>query len=140
MTYLDQLRQQLRRDEGLRLKPYTDTVGKLTIGVGRNLTDRGISDDEALQLLDNDIAICIGELRSNFPWFDRLDEPRQGVLVNMCFNLGIVKLSKFGTTLGLIRTGDYEQASVTMLQSRWAQQVGNRALRLSEQMRVGAWQ
>jgi lysozyme len=139
VTILDHLRQQLHRDEGLRLMPYTDTVGKLTIGVGRNLTDRGISDDEAQYLLDNDIAICIGELRSAYPWFDRLDEARQGVLVNMCFNLGMPKLAKFGTTLGLVRTGKYPQAAVAMLQSKWAQQVGNRAVRLAEQMRDGVW-
>lgn len=142
--YIEPVRQQLMRDEGSRVRngrhyPYVDTVGKTTLGWGRNLTDRGISEDEARYLLDNDIAICIGELVTRFPWFEKLDGARQGALVNLCFNLGITKLSKFHTTMGYMRVGNFEAAAVSLLQSKYADQVGNRALRVAEQIRSGAW-
>src|SRR5580765_6037026 len=82
------LEDQLIRDEGLRLKPYTDTVGKTTIGVGRNLTDVGISKDEALLLLNNDLDAAIADL-SRFPWFVALDAVRQRAVVDLRFNLGM---------------------------------------------------
>jgi len=135
----DRLVDQLIRDEGLRLKPYTDTVGKLTIGVGRNLTDRGITQTEAIAMLNRDIDVADLECRANLPWFDTLDVVRQGVLVNMAFNLGISRLLKFVNTLALIKAHDYEAASIQMLQSLWAEQTGNRALRLAQQMRTGEW-
>lgn len=141
----DRLKAQLKRDEGTgkmkdgRLMPYVDTVGKVTIGWGRNLTDRGISYGEANELLENDLDTAIRECLFAFPWFEHLDVARQAVLVNMCFNLGLTKLKGFQQTLRLMAEGHYEEAAVTMLQSRWAEQVGNRALRLSEQMRTGKW-
>jgi lysozyme len=137
--YLARVRKQLQRDEDVRLKPYVDTVGKLTIGCGRNLTDRGISLDEADYLLDNDIAIVLGELVTRFPWTAKLDEVRQAVLVNMGFNMGVPKLAMFTTTLDHVKNKRYADASVSMLKSKWAGQVGNRAKRLSEQMRTGQW-
>jgi lysozyme len=142
----DRVKAQIKRDEGTgkvvngHLMPYVDTVGKITIGWGRNLTDRGISYAEAEELLENDLDTAIRECLRTFPWFEHLDVPRQAVLINMCFNVGLSKLKGFGQTLRLIGEGRYEQASVTMLQSKWAEQVGNRALRLSEQMRTGQWQ
>lgn len=142
----ERLRAQLKRDEGTgrvkdgRLMPYVDTVGKVTIGWGRNLTDRGISYAEAEELLDNDIDIAIRECIAKFHWFPALDPVRQAVIVNMCFNLGMSRLLKFPNTLQSIATGKYEEAAIQMLQSKWADQVGARALRLAEQMRSGAWQ
>jgi lysozyme len=114
-------------------------VGKLTIGVGRNLTDRGITQTEAINMLQRDIDVADLECRANLPWFDTLDEVRQGVLVNMAFNLGISRLMKFTNTLALIQAHDYEKASIQMLQSLWAEQTGDRALRLADQMRSGQW-
>lgn len=127
----------LIRDEGLRLFPYLDTTNHITIGVGRNLTDRGISRDEALAMLDHDIDAVLGELRVNFPWFVALDEVRQRVLANMAFNLGLPKLRTFVNTLHAIADGDYQKAARGMRASLWAQQVGRRAERLAVMMATG---
>ena len=132
--------EQLKRDEGLKLKPYHCTVGKLTIGVGRNLDDNGISEDEAMLLLDNDIQSHTDELVGRLPWVLSLDEARLGVLLNMAFNLGVPRLLGFKKTLAFIEAGDYHAASVEMLNGNWARQVGKRAERLSVQMRTGEWQ
>lgn len=129
----------LIRDEALCLKPYKDTVGKLTIGIGRNLDDVGISHDEALVLLHNDIEKASAALRTQLPWTVNLDDARVGVLVNMTFNMGIGTILKFKDTLAHIQAGQYEQAAESMLQSQWARQVGARAQRLATQMRTGEW-
>lgn len=131
------LHDQLVRDEGLRAFPYTDTVGKLTIGVGRNLTDRGLSPDEVEYLLTKDIARCIAEVQLALPWTLKLDGVRQDVLTNMCFNLGIPGLLKFTNTLRHIKNGEYALAADAMLRSLWARQVGSRATRLATAMRTG---
>lgn len=135
----DKLTEMLVEHEGLRLKPYRCTAGKLTIGVGRNLDDRGITPDEALYLLRNDIEISRKELSASFPWFDGLDSVRQSVLIDMCVNLGLARLKGFRNTLALIGVGKYEAAAVEMLDSKWAQQVGRRAQRLSGMMATGRW-
>lgn len=120
-----------------RHMPYLDSVGKLTIGWGRNLTDRGISDAEASLLLENDIAEHWGETRDAFPWFDALDPVRQEVIAEMAFNMGVPTLRQFVTTLGHVRRGEYREASRQMLRSRWARQVKGRALELSRMMATG---
>ena len=135
----NKLTDMLIQHEGLRLKPYHCTAGKLTIGVGRNLDDRGITPDEAMYLLANDIRDSRKELSASFPWFDKLDEVRQSVLIDMNVNLGLSRLKGFRNTLALIGVGKYEAAAVEMLNSKWAQQVGNRARRLSGMMRTGEW-
>jgi len=84
---MTKLTEQLTRHEGLRLKPYADTVGKLTIGVGRNLDDVGITEDEALMMLENDIKIARDELLSHFPAFNSLHDARLDCLINMVFNM-----------------------------------------------------
>jgi lysozyme len=127
----------LIRDEGIRLKPYLDTTNHITIGVGRNLTDKGISRDEALLLLDNDIDAALVELRVALPWFVALDEVRQRVLANMAFNLGLPKLLGFHNTLRAIANGDWPAAAAGMRASLWAQQVGKRAERLAAMMASG---
>lgn len=124
-------------DEGVRLLPYVDTVNKLSIGVGRNLTDRGISLKESDYLLSNDIDMVVAQLNKSLPWWITLTEPRQRVLCNMCFNLGISKLLTFTNTLAFMRTGDYERAAIGMEHSLWARQVGKRAERLVKIMREG---
>jgi lysozyme len=126
---------QLIRDEGFELKPYVDTVGKVTIGVGRNLTDNGISSGEAIFLLNNDINGCIVDLKSNFDFFMGLSTERQNVLINMCFNLGINRLKSFKKMLSAIKEGDFVTASIEMLDSKWSRQVGDRANRLADLMR-----
>ena len=126
---------QLLQDEGLRLRPYKDTVGKLTIGVGRNLDDRGISKAEAMMMLNNDIAAFITDLDNTLPWWNNLDPARQDVLLNMCFNLGLGGLLTFKNTLFMIEQGKYAEAAEAMMKSKWAEQVGARAVRLSNIMR-----
>jgi lysozyme len=128
---------ELNRDEGRRLKPYLDTVGKTTIGVGRNLTDVGISDVECNLLLENDVMRSIMWLDRHLPWWRSLDAVRQRVIINMAFNMGR-KLLTFANTLAAMQRGDYEAAANGMLASKWATQVGARAYRLATMMRTGA--
>ncbi len=127
--------EQLLVDEGLRLKPYRCTAGRLTIGVGRNLEDRGISEAEALLLLDNDITDCWGRLAARQPWVLAAPEAVQEALVNMAFNLGVAGLLGFKETLALLETEKYAEAARAMLASKWARQVGKRAERLAGQVR-----
>lgn len=152
---------ELIRDEGLKLKAYRCTAGFWTIGVGRNLEavgidkdetlalkitrqscmDKGITRAQALHLLDNDIDRTEGDLDRYLPWWRKLDLVRQRVLLNMCFNMGIGHegrgLRSFKNTLRFIETGQYEKAAEGMLASKWAKQVGKRANRLAELMRLG---
>jgi lysozyme len=136
MTILEQL----KRDEGLQLTPYKDSVGKLTIGYGRNLDDVGISTEEASSLLLNDIERTTNDLSKHLPWIAGMDQARAGVLLNMAFNIGIYGLLGFKKFLALAEAMSYTDASEEMLNSKWAEQVGARAHRLSLQMRSGEWQ
>jgi lysozyme len=131
--------QQLLRDEGLRLHPYVDTVGKTTIGVGRNLIDKGITSDEANILLKNDVEEAETTLRNRLPWFESLDPIRQAVLVNMTFNMGFEGLSEFTKMLSAAAQGNWAEAAKEMSDSVWAREVGERAERLSAQMANGVW-
>ena len=133
---LDDLRRELILDEGLKLKPYHCTAGKLTIGVGRNIEDIGITKEEALYLLDSDISRICQELDKALPWWRDLSDTRRRVLVNMGF-MGVPKLLGFVKALAAMKAGNYEEASRQMYESRWAGQVGQRATRLCEMMRTG---
>jgi lysozyme len=132
----ERLAEQLVIDEGLRLKPYRCTAGRLSIGVGRNLDDRGITRDEALMLLRNDIDDFWGRLCAAQPWVLAAPEPVQEALTNMAFNLGLPGLLGFSRTLELLRNGQYAEAAEAMLASKWARQVGERARRLAEMVRA----
>ena len=134
---LDALMAELERDEGVRFRPYKDSVGKTTIGVGRNLDDVGISNVEARQLLLNDIARTTADLDKALPWWRTLDEVRQRVLVNMAFNMGTGGLVKFRQTLVFVKAGMWGAAADGMMASLWAKQVGPRAARLAAMMRTG---
>ena len=134
--------EQLRLHEGERKKPYRDTVGKLTIGIGRNLDDKGLRRDEIEYLLANDIADARADLDRYLPWWRGLDPVRQRVLIDMSFNMGMGApnrggLLSFVNTLSNIRQGRYAEAADMMLASKWAQQVGRRAVRLATMMRTG---
>lgn len=133
----DRLREQLQHDEGLRLKPYRDTVGKLTIGIGRNLDDVGVSEEECRLLFNNDVEKAIVQIKKLVPSFDTLNSIRQEVLVNMIFNMGFGALSGFHHFLTSVENGDFDTASRQMLESQWANQVGQRAIRLSQEMKSG---
>lgn len=129
------LASQLILDEGTKLFPYRCTAGKLTIGHGRNLEDRGITHSEALYLLTNDIQETWYDLQRALPWIDDQPEEVQEVLANMAFNLGVEGLLEFRKTLGHIQAERYKEAAREMLNSRWASQVGSRAKRLAEVVR-----
>lgn len=139
-TDLAILRDQLKRDEGLKLLPYVDSVGRLTIGYGRNLSENGITQDEAGMMLTQDIERHNADLYRAFPIIGTLNVPRQIVLCNMCFNLGIVKLKRFVNMWAAIEDGDYVQAANEMLNSLWAKQTGVRATRLAASMASGVLQ
>lgn len=131
------LQEELIYDEGAKAKVYNDPLGVPTIGVGRNLRDKGLSKDEILFLLSNDIDEIIVQLDNFLPWWKNLSDARQRVLANMAFNLGINGLLKFKNTLALIEAQKYEAAAEGMLHSLWARQVGNRAQRLARMMIEG---
>lgn len=132
----DILTKNLIADEGLRLKPYTDTVGKLTIGVGRNLDDEGITTQEALYLLNNDIQRIEKEL-APLPNFSQLSGPRQRVITEMAFNMGFEGVMEFKEMWKAIQNQDWEGTANAMLDSLWAKEVGQRAVRLATSMRTG---
>ena len=132
---MTELQQMLLRHEGKRNKPYTDSVGKLTIGIGRNLDDKGLSDDEIFHLLNNDIADAIEDVRHCFSCYDQISEARKMVLVSMAFNLGRTRLAKFVRFIGAVHLGRWEEAAEEMLQSLWAKQTGQRAVTLATMMR-----
>jgi lysozyme len=122
----------LEKHEGYRRFVYRDTVGKLTVGIGRNLEDRGLTHDEAIYLLNNDIADFTKQLSDRLYWFDAAPDNVKLVLVDMGFNLGLNGLLTFHNTLEHIKNGQYDLASQEMLLSKWAKQVGQRAIELSE--------
>ena len=138
MIDLHKMRWQLTIHEGIRIKPYLDSVGKLTIGVGRNLDDTELSDDEVELMLNNDIERA-AKNAERFSWWRELDSVRQMVVVDMLFNLGLAGFAKFRKTISFIGAGDYLQAAEEMLDSKWASQVGSRAARLAKMMRTGDW-
>ena len=133
---------QLLRHEGLELKLYKCPAGKWTIGAGRNLEDRGITEEEALYLLRNDIEISIDELINTFPWFSGLDGVRQMALVDLHFNLGLGTLKTFRKTLSLIEQAiegkvPWSEVSSELLNSRWADQVGHRSQTIANMIKTG---
>jgi lysozyme len=131
--------QQLKRHEGMKLKPYKCTAGKLTIGIGRNLDDVGISEDEAETLLHHDIIEATNQLLSAFPWMGSLNDARIGAMINFTFNVGIGTVKKFKITLEHLKNNAFEEAATEMLTSRWSEQVGARSIEITDQIRTGRW-
>ncbi len=129
---------QLRRDEGVKYKPYLDTKGILTVGVGRNIRDVPFSDDEVNLMLVNDIKIRYKEL-GEFDWFNGLDDVRKAAIVNMAF-AGISTLLHFHKMITALANKDWATANSEMMDSMWSHQVGERANRLAKQILTGEWQ
>jgi len=125
----------LKRHEGLMLKPYRCTAEKLTIGYGRNLEDRGITEKEAEFLLINDINDVRELLETYILYFNEKPEMTQNVLINMGFQLGVGGLLKFRKMLKAIEKKDYQVAADEMLNSNWARQTPERAKELAKIMR-----
>lgn len=130
---------QLSRDEGRRPHIYTDTVGKITGGVGRNLSDVPFSDDEIDLMLANDIK-RVQDALAQFQWYAMMDDVRQGAIANMAFNLGVADLLHFPHLIAALSQQDWATAAAEMADSLWAKQVGARAVRLEAQIRSGTWQ
>jgi len=128
---------QLRLHEGVEHKPYKCTAGYLTIGVGRNIEERGLSDDEIDYILNNDVNIATDELVDSFSWYGDLDPIRQRVVIDMVFNLGMPRFKQFKNMIAALEAGDWAEAAVQMMDSRWAKQVGQRAERLRDMMETG---
>lgn len=132
----------LKRHEGVKKYVYKDHLGYETIGVGRCLVEGvglGLSDDEIEYLLVNDIARCNLELSKAFDWFKDLNTVRQEAMINLCFNLGLTRLLGFKRALAAMRAKDYSKAAEEFLDSRWAQQVGNRAIEVTDMIRSGQY-
>lgn len=144
----ENLQRQLIRHEGLRLTKYLCPAGHWTIGVGRSMEANpiedelgrrvdgsGITESEAMVLLQNDIDRCIDEVGRRVPAYERISEQRQSVLIDMSFNMGTGGLLKFKKMLAALERGDFEKAADEMLDSKWARQVGNRSATLAKMMR-----
>ena len=132
----------LKKHEGVKATAYTDSLGFLTIGAGRNVDPKsglGLSDDEIDYLLENDIIRVIKELSSEFPWFADLDDVRKDAMIDISFNLGATKLRGFTRALAAMQIADYDTAAHEFLNSRWALQVGNRATELVEIIKTGTY-
>lgn len=126
----------LQADEGFRQFPYYCSEGALTIGYGRNLDVNGISEAEADILLRNDIVTAREYLR-RIVRMDKLSDNRLRALINMMFNLGPGRFKTFKKMIQAIEDEDFERASVEMLDSVWASQVGARAVRLAKIIKEG---
>ena len=138
----ERLIEQLKVHEGVEAFGYFCTSNKLTIGVGRNIDKDGglgLSEDEIDYLLRNDIYRCRKELSETFSWFDDLDEVRQDAIVNLHFNLGLTRLLGFKKALAFMESGDYLLAAEEFLDSQWRNQVGNRAIEVTDMIRDGEY-
>ena len=133
----DALTARLIRHEGLRLKPYRDIAGNLTIGVGRNLDGAGIDRGEAMILLKNDIAAARNDMDARWPWWRKRDPVRGDVMIELTFNLGAEGFAAFTTVLSLLESGAFAAAAADLLATQWARQVGARAQELAQMIRTG---
>lgn len=138
MINIDALKKSLIAHEGFRKKVYKDSKGILTIGVGRNIESKGLSRDEVLFLLDNDIAEVVSEMEKE-PYYMAIrgDDVRCRVIIEMAFNLGEAGLEEFKKMLAAVQSFHFEIASEEMLNSKWARQVGDRAKILAQMMKTG---
>lgn len=136
---VDKLIKQLKKHEGVELKPYKCTSNKLTIGIGRNLEDVGISEHEAEFLLMNDLDTYMTAAKT-YDWYAGLNDARKAVIVNMLFNMGQTNFNKFLKMKQALDVGDFPEAAKQMLDSRWAKQVKGRSAELAKQMETGKWQ
>jgi lysozyme len=138
---MSKLVEMLRLHEGVRYKVYVCSEGYETIGVGRNISEGGLglSKDEVDFLLVNDIKRVQDELTRSYPWFARLDEVRRDAMVDICFNIGLTKLRGFVNALAAMSRSQYEIAADEFMDSRWSEQVGNRAVEVTEMIRTGEY-
>jgi lysozyme len=140
---MSKLEEMLKVHEGVRRFAYRCTSNAITIGIGRNIDPNkggmGLSDDEVMYLLRNDIKRVYDELDSSYKWFAELDDVRQDVLQDMCFNMGLPSFEKFRKMLAAVELEQWDRAAEEMLNSRWAEQVKGRSIKLANMMRTGAY-
>ena len=144
---MSKLTEMLRRHEGVESHAYLCSENFTTIGVGRNIDagdngrsrGLGLSDDEVDYLLRNDIDRVVEELDDEYSWFAGLNDARSDAMVDISFNLGQTRLRGFRKALEAMESGDWEEAGKQFLDSRWADQVGNRATELTEIIRTGEY-
>ena len=129
---MEGLREDLIADEGIRLKPYLCPAGKTTIGVGRNLDDVGITEDEAMEMLENDIERVKSQLAKALPWLETKPPDVQRAIANMTFQMGLGALLKFKKMLAALQARDYNAARREALDSAWAKQTPQRAKRVTD--------
>lgn len=132
MDLMSECLKKLKEEEDYKQHPYYCTAKKLTIGYGRNLDDRGISEKEAEYLLKNDIIEAQECLSENFDFYENLNESQQLALIDMVINMGFPKFCKFKKMIAALKQGDYQKARLEMLDSNYATQVRRRALRNSD--------
>jgi lysozyme len=135
---LSLLLEDLKRDEGCSLYPYLDTAEppKTTIGFGRNLTDNGISQEEANTMLKSDMMATVDEMRIKFMGMD-LGEGVERGLLNMAYNMGYPRLQRFEKMWAALKRRDFDLAAKEALNSKWSRQVGARAQRIAALIRLG---
>ena len=133
------IRKLLTFEEGCKLKPYKCTAGKFTIGIGRNLEDRGITEQEAQMLLTNDIRDCTSLVLKAMPWAINIDQPRKDVLISMCFQMGLNGLLGFNKFLNAMRDGDWQNAADELKDSRFYRQTTGRAERMINIVKTGRY-
>jgi lysozyme len=133
------LRELLKFEEGFRAHPYKCTEGRVTLGYGRNLEARGVSEFEAALMLSEDMAHFRKEATAAFAWFNLIDVVRQDVITAMCFQLGTKGVAQFKNMIAAVRVHDYEKAAKEMLNSAWYRQTPGRAKRMAEMMRTGKY-
>jgi len=139
---MEKLIAMLKRHEGVETHAYECSEGKVTVGVGRNIDQEGgigLSDDEVDYLLQNDIERVVKELAAEYPWFSDLDDVRRDAMVDISFNLGATRLRLFKRALAAMETGKYKEAATEFLDSKWARQVGGRALELTDMISSGTY-
>ena len=138
MTKNSPLVSMLIRHEGFVETPYQDSLGIWTVGVGRNLS-RPMADHEIMYLLQSDIATCEDELSRNLPWFDELDQVRRDCMIDLCFNMGYPRLSKFTKALAAMAEGNWDRAAYEFMDSRWSKQVKTRAVDICNMIKTGTY-
>jgi len=135
---MSKLLDQLKRHEGYRKFPYSDSVGLLTVGIGRNLEHVGISEEEAEILLANDVEVA-RQAASTMDYYESLSDERKDAVVNLIFNMGLSRFLGFKKMNAALYIGDYELAAVELLDSKYAVQVGDRARELASQIKTGEY-
>ena len=132
----------LKRHEGVKKHVYTCSAGYETIGAGRNISPSGLglSESEIHMLLTNDIYRVVGELSEEYKWFDDLDTVRKDAMIDLSFNLGHTSLRKFENALEAMKFKNYDKAASDFMDSKWSQQVGSRAVEITNMIRTGEYQ